>query len=406
MMSQLTHKTPSLIGGILLVIGNVIGAGILALPVAIAELGLPLAILTIFIFWLVMMLGAYYFLEANVSLKSGSNLISMSRAALGSPGVLIAWISNLVVMYSLIAAYLSGGGDLIKVNFHYLAINLSSPLSAILFLMIFGWIVSRGIHMTDHANRLLMLIKAVIFFAVLIGLATHFNFATISIKPPSQRWSFSLIIIVLTSFGFATLIPSLRHYYASDIKKIKKIIFWGSFIPLICYILWITSVFSILPYHGNHGLEQMMTSSHPVSDLQMSITVFLHKQWITQATNLFSAICIVTSFLANSISLTDFLADGLNLNKHHRKPFIVYFVAYFPALMAVLFYQKAFLIGLSIAGTMAIIQLLLLPGLIVWKLRYSDKKIPLNYSVMGGKPLLLAFIILGFTLLILSKSTL
>src|SRR5688572_17074150 len=118
-MSNLSIKTPSIIGGVLLVIGNVIGAGIIALPIAIAQLGLPCAILMILFFWLLMMLGAYYFLEANLALPSRSNLISMSRAALGKWGVAIAWICNLLVMYSLIAAYMSGGGDLIQINFHY-----------------------------------------------------------------------------------------------------------------------------------------------------------------------------------------------------------------------------------------------------------------------------------------------
>ena len=45
------QKTPALLGGILLVIGNVVGAGILALPMAIAKLGLPLAIFALFILY-------------------------------------------------------------------------------------------------------------------------------------------------------------------------------------------------------------------------------------------------------------------------------------------------------------------------------------------------------------------
>jgi len=400
-MSNLDLKTPSIIGGILLVIGNVIGAGILALPIATAQLGLPCVILMLLFFWLLMMLSAYYFLEANLALPAGSNLISMSRVALGKLGVIIAWVCNLLVMYSLISAYISGGGDLIKINFHYLGITLTPWASSICFLLTFGFIVSRGIHIADHTNRILMVIKAVIFFTILIGLSSYFNLDVISIGPQNNL-SASLLIIVLTSFGFAVLIPSLRSYYQSDVKKIKRIIFWGTFIPFVCYILWITLVFSVLPYHGNYGLEQMSISAHPVSDLQLALSESLHIKWLTQATNIFSAICIITSFLANSISLTDFIADGLNLYKNNKKKWSVYFIAYFPSLCAVLFYQKAFLLGLSIAGTLAIIQLLILPGLIVWFLRYSNKNIKLNYSVIGGKPLLIFVLTISLVLLFLS----
>ncbi len=399
-MLTLNNKTPSIIGGVLLVIGNVIGAGILALPIAIAQLGLPYAILMLLFFWLLMILGAYYFLEANLALPSGSNLISMSRAALGKWGVLIAWVCNLLVMYSLISVYISGGGDLIKINFHYFGISIPSWASIIFFLSIFGFVVARGIHITDHTNRLLMLIKAVVFFAILMGLSNYFNLNVISLTP-QHNLSASLLIIVITSFGFAVLIPSLRSYYKSDIKKIKRIIFFGTFIPFVCYVIWVTLVFSVLPYHGNYGLEQMSTSTHPVSDLQLALRESLHIQWITQAANIFSSICIITSFLANSISLTDFIADGLN-HKNNKKNWLIYFIAYFPALCAVLFYQKAFLMGLSIAATLAIIQLLILPGLIVWFLRYRNKSIELNYSVFGGKPLLALVLIISLVLLILS----
>jgi tyrosine-specific transport protein len=83
----------------------------LALPIATAQLGLFSAVLMLLFFWLLMTVGAYYFLEANLAFPSCSNLISMSRATLGKYGVIIAWICNLLVMYSLISAYIAGGGD-------------------------------------------------------------------------------------------------------------------------------------------------------------------------------------------------------------------------------------------------------------------------------------------------------
>jgi tyrosine-specific transport protein len=396
MASNIGRTTPSILGGILLVIGNVVGAGILALPIATAQLGLPLAIAVLFFFWLVMMLGAYYFLEANLALPSGANLASMARAGLGKWGVFVTWICYLIVMYSLIAAYMAGGGDLIKINLQYLGLTIPSSLACFLFLIVFGYIVTRGMHITDHANRILMTTKIILFFATVLGLTAYFKSDIISLTQ-QKKLSGSLLIIIITSFGFATLIPSLRNYYNSDVRKIKKIILWGTLLPFICYVVWITVVFSVVPYYGNNGLEQMSTSPHPVSDLQTALTASLHIEWITQATNIFSAICIITSFLANSISLSDFIADGLNLQRNKR--WLVYLLTYLPPLAAILLYPKAFLMGLSIAGTIAIIQLLILPSLIVWSLRYIKKK-PLENAVIGGKVLLLLLLVISFALLL------
>lgn len=392
------QKTPALLGGILLVIGNVVGAGILALPMATAELGLPAAIFALFIFWLVMMLGAHYFLEANLAFPPGSNLISMSRTTLGKYSTAIAWICNLIVMYSLIAAYISGGSDLIKINLHYLGINLPTKTTALIFFAIFGFIISRGIRITDHLNRMLMLIKFSLFITMVISLASHFNPKIISFIP-QKNLSASLLIIVITSFGFATLIPSLRNYYQSDVKKIKKIIFWGTLAPLIAYVIWVITIFLIIPYYGNHGLLEIAQSSKPVSDLQLALTNALHIAWISQAMNIFSGVCIITSFLANSVSLTDFIADGFNLYKNGRRTLAVYIIAYLPPVISVLFCSKIFLLGLSIAGTLAIIQLLILPALIVLRLRNSNKRKELSYSVFGGKAMLVFLLSLSFIIL-------
>jgi amino acid permease len=108
------------------------------------------------------------------------------------------------------------------------------------------------------------------------------------------------------------------------------------------------------------------------------------------------------SFLVNSISLTDFIADGLNLYKNNKKTWLVYLIAYLPALCTVLFYPRAFLMGLSVAGTLAIIQLLILPCFIVWVLRYQNKNSQPSYSVVGGKPVLVLVLGVSFILLILS----
>lgn len=399
---QLASYNPSIIGGILLVIGNVVGAGILALPIATAQLGLFHAIITLSFFWLLMMLGAYYFLEANLALPDGSNLISMARYSLGFPGVLCAWVCNLIVMYSLIAAYLSGGGDLIQVNLQRVGVSIPSWGSALLFLMVFGYIVSRGIRVTDYTNRLLMTLKFSFFIVMMIGLVTHFNPGVMSLSVPSRHFSGSLLITALTSYGFAVLVPSLRSYYHSDVSKLRKIIFYGTSIPFICYLAWITVVFAVIPYAGTDGLQNIAASSHPLSDLQRALSDSLHIQWLVQAMNLFSAICILTSFLANSISLIDFIADGCNLHNNGNKKILVYVMAYLPALLAVLFFPKAFLLGLSVAGLMAIVQLLLLPGFMLWFLRYVRKDQSMTYQVMGGKGLLVSFLLVSTLLLILS----
>src|SRR3990167_7556773 len=111
--------TSKLLGGILLIVGTTIGAGILALPVATAELGFWGSLVLLIGCWTVMTTCAFLFLEVNLWLPPNTNLISMAGATLGRGGQVIAWLAYLLLLYSILSAYIAGGGDL----FHYLLIT-------------------------------------------------------------------------------------------------------------------------------------------------------------------------------------------------------------------------------------------------------------------------------------------
>lgn len=395
-MGLSTARPPSLIGGVLLVVGNVIGAGILALPIATAQLGLPLALLALILFWGLLLLGAFYSLEANLALPEGANLVSMARQSLGLGGASVAWVCNLLVMYSLIAAYIAGGGDLIHLNLHRLGWATSVSFSRVLFLVVLGGIAMLGIARIDYVNRFLMLFKALVFGIIVFGLMPHVAMGQ-ALLSPVETASSSLLIIVLTSYGFAPIIPTLRRYYRSDVQKIKLMMLIGMVIALLCYLCWVTLILGIIPFQGEYGLHAMATSAHPVADLQFALSQSLSIPWITQVINVFSAICLMTSFLGNAVCLTDFIADGLEGYKRPGKSFLVYFMVYIPPLAAVLFYPRAFLIGMSMAGIIAIILLLILPALMV--LRFRARKG--GYS-WGSRCLLWTVLFIGIALLVWS----
>ena len=102
-----------IVGGILLIIGTSIGGGMLALPVATAALGIHYAILFLCICWLIMTGGALLLLEVNLALPEGTNIISMAKHTFGFPGQLLAWITYLFLLYTLLSGYISGGSDVL-----------------------------------------------------------------------------------------------------------------------------------------------------------------------------------------------------------------------------------------------------------------------------------------------------
>ena len=77
----------------------------------------------------------------------------------------------------------------------------------------------------------------------------------------------STVMLLITSFGFAIILPNLRDYFNDDIKVLKKVILIGSLIPLLCYLAWDAVIIGSLPAGGEKGLTALMQSEHTTSEL-------------------------------------------------------------------------------------------------------------------------------------------
>lgn len=375
------------IGGILLIVGTAIGGGMLALPIATAETGFINSLLLMFICWFVMTASAFLVLEVNLWLPANTNIISMSRILLGRWGEAIAWISYLLLFYSVLAAYMAGGGDFLNNLLNSVGLKIPNWIAILLFVSALSYVVYRGIHYVDYVNRGLMFSKFSIYLLLIIFLTPFISIG--KLKEGNITYLTSGATVMLTSFTFANIIPSLRTYFHSDVVKLRKVIFIGSLIPLICYLFWNLTIMGILPREGQHGLISMLHSKHPTSEFVMQLSRFLNNQFISLLARIFTSICLATSFLASMLSLSDFLTDGLRTTKRGKGNILVYSATLLPPLTVVLFYPGAFINALSYAGIYCAILFILLPSTMAWRGRYSKKSLAQGFRVKGGKPLLL-----------------
>ena len=321
------------IGGTLLIVGTSIGAGILALPVASAQSGFVASSIMLFFCWLIMTTSALMILEVNLWFPEDSNMISMAKHTLGKPGQVIAWIAYVMLLYGLLCAYISGGTDVFSSLLGLMGISTPLWLDTLLFTLILGSIVYSGIAVTDYVNRGLMLVKMA-SLVILTGLIT--THVTQSHLAEGQiHYLPSAVMVMITSFGFATIVPSLRTYFKSDIQKLRKMIILGSFIPLICYVIWDLAILGTLPLEGNNGLVGVLHSGHVTSQLMISLQAVINKQSITELSRLFTSVCVLTSFLGVALCLMDFFSDGLKVNKRGKGRALIGVLTFLPSLLIV-----------------------------------------------------------------------
>lgn len=383
------------IGGILLIVGTSIGGGMLALPVANASTGFWQSSLFLFACWAFMTLGAYFILEANLYLPRGKNMISMAAATLGKYGMVAAWISYLFLLYTLLSAYISGGADVLNSLLSKGGVPLSDWQASTIFTFIFGMIVYGGIYSVDIANRALMLGKLGVYCLLVILIAPQVDLQ--NFKQGDMRSIGASIMILITSFGFAIIVPNLRDYFEDDIPTLKKLIFVGSLIPLFCYIAWDAIIMGTIPAEGTQGLANLMHNPHTTSALASLLSNKVQSNTITALFNFFTSICMLTAFLGVALCLYSFLADGLKMRENGSHGIGLFLLTFIPPLLIVIYYPGAYIYALNYAGIFCVILLLLLPALMCYfgRTLYNS-----SFKAPGGKLSLYTVILLSIVLLI------
>lgn len=388
-----------LVGGILLIAGTCIGGGMLGLPIATADGGLVASSILFVGCWILMSFTALLTLEVNLCFPRRSNIISMARATLGKPAEILCWTVYLFFLYALVAAYVAGGQDLLRGLLLSIHINMPEWLAGTLFVLTLGAIVTLGTKHVDIFNRVMMMIKFSSLFLLMAMVATHThveNYLTGQAKELLPA-----LTVVVTSFGFSIIVPSLREYFQDNVNELRIAILAGSFIPLLCYLAWEASIFGAIPLKGDHGLARLMMSDQPVSGLVQSIIYYVPVETVMLLTKLFTSICVLTAFVCVSLSLSDYLADGLRITKHGIHKWLVAFGTFIPPLCIAIFYPRAFILFLSFAGLCCVLLQALLPAMMAWNVRYTQKKV-LPYQVSGGKSALVVAMVASMLIMAIS----
>lgn len=372
-----------LIGGILLVSGTTIGAGMLALPVSTGKAGFFPSMVLFLAYWIYMTFTAFLMLEVNLWMPGDNHLTSMVRLTLGRLGEMISWFVYLFLLYSLTTAYIAGGGPIVIDAFKVMTgISLPEWSGAIPLLAIFGFFVYQGTRCVDYVNRLLMIGLVIAYCLMVIFLMPHVD--QVLLEYIDWKYFMMGVSVVATSFGFHIIIPSLVAYLERDVLKLRKVILIGSIIPLIVYISWEFLALGIIPVHGANGIQEgYLNGSNGVH----LMTASLGYSAVAILATFFSFFAIVTSFLGVSLSLSDFLADGFSIEKTRAGRLFLYIMTFLPPLMITLIDPRAFLSALEYAGAFGVVTLLgLFPALMVWSGRYVKKIAPDSaFRTPGGK---------------------
>lgn len=394
------------LGCMMIVTGTEIGAGILALPIITAKLGFFISSIVMLVAWCIMTYTALLIADISLSMPKGASFASIAKRTLGLPGVIITWISFLLLMYCISVAYISGAAS----AFNSLLPSISSSAWSLIFVVVFGAIVVVGTSAVDVINRILLSAKLVFLVLVCLIFLNFVNFSNLAVSPVNLVPTLLIAIpVIITSFTSHIIVPTLSDYLNQDAKALFRVIFIGSIIPLILYFLWLIAVLGVLPLHG--PISFMSSIFDHMSIDQANVGNILHalKEKITTTTanismNVFTDISVMTSYLGVSLALYHFNVDSYRLNRlpAQFKILIAIILTFIIPLLVNLLDPNLFISAIGYVGVCIAVLLLMMPAVIAYKLNKSGHVF--HYKISQFSLLWLISFIAGIAIIVIHFS--
>lgn len=366
------------IGAMFLIAGTCIGSGMIALPMVLAKIGLIPSILLMIGIWFVMYYTSLINLELNLQAGQGLALGALGRYFSGPTAEFIGVLSLKLLSYSLLGAFIYGGSSILqeliasKMGVEYSFGNIATwytLLTIVVLLLPIKWI--------DYCNRVLFIGLLAIVAILLVGLTTTVNWTKLPLFSDQDSdltaWA-ALMPVVLTSFGFQVIFHTLTNYCHSNPKMLKQAFFWGSLIPAIVYILWTSSIMSVVYQDNPQFYEQMAAGNAEVGELIQVLVAIAKWPSIQLLVWCISSLAIVTSVIGVGVGLCDSLKGMMADRVHHggMRSVLASVITVVPAYLVVMYVPNAFIAVLGFAGMILAVIAILLPVYLFFQIK-TDK---------------------------------
>lgn len=385
------------LSGILLVIGTCVGAGMLALPVVTGIAGFWPAITVNLACCLFMMATGLLLLEAILWMEDGANVLTLADHFFGKWGKIVGGVSFLFLYYCLQVSYCAGGTPAFAQVIEQISgIKISGVTSYLIFAAFFGVIVYLGASTVNRLNWILMTGLVVSYFLLIFIGSGQVNPQLLH----HTDWTLSLAAMptLFGAYGYQNLLPSLSTFLKRHILSLRLSVIFGTLLPFVIYSVWQWMIM------GTMTLEQIQEADLRGEPITQALQNIVGSPWLRLLGEFFGFFALTTSLIGVSLSMVDFLGDGLHIKRRvgWRRALLCLAVFLPPALFAAA-NPDIFIEAIGVAGGYGEAVLNgLFPIAMVWVGRYY-LKLPSEYSLWGGKPLLIALTLM--TLIIMGIET-
>ncbi|MBC3775630.1 tryptophan permease [Pseudomonas sp. SWRI99] len=388
------ERTPSILGGAMIIGGTIVGAGMFSLPVIMSGLWFYGSIAVLLFAWFCTLHSGLMILEANLNYREGASFSTITRDLLGRSWNRLNGLSIVFVLYTLTYAYISASGSVIHHTAQSLGFDLSSRLGGLAFTLLVAFIVWLSTTAVSRMTTLVFGAKILAFFLTFGGLLGHVQSATLLNVDGGDKhyWPYLLVTLpfCLTSFGFHGNVPSLMKHYGKDPRRIRACLFAGTLLALGLYLVWLLCSMGNIP---RDAFKDVARQGGNIDVLIGALGSRLNSANIDLLLTFFSNFAVACSFLGVTLGLFDYLADVLGCEDTPMGRLKTAASTFLPPMLCGWLCPEGFLHAIGFAGLAATLWAVITPALLA---RASRKRFGSpHYRVWGGTPMIILILIFG-----------
>lgn len=376
-----------------IIAGTAIGAGMLALPLTFAAVGLLWGSVILTIMSILMYFAALLSLELNQNHGGKALSISaLSNIYINKYASIIANVMLMLLLYALLAAYIAGTTSVLSELYDF---GLPTYSLSILVTVIMAAVVVGHLKWLDRINKLLFLGMLVLWAVIIAVISSSLDMPSIMALNESFDVTALLLIIPIafTSFGFHLSMPTVINYCKLDVNKFKLALFIGCFLPLLSYLIWTWSSLGIIKSNDPETFARILEPKPQLGMMINSLTAVSSFPAFSIVMKFFSLLAIVTSFFGVGIGLLDFFREKFVKKEHDISGHIISASMTFilPLIVAIIV-PNAFVMALSAASVFLAMLAIILPAIALKNQRNVKKgihimpfgNIGLSLVILGG----------------------
>lgn len=368
-----------------LIIGNVIGAGILGLPIKTGPAGFIPSLIGMLVVGFFLFFTAIVLSEETLRVrKEIFHYPSLYQEYFGSVGKWIATAANLVIFYGLLTVYIAGSA---AIMIEILNIPIPEPVAILVFFVIFTGITIANPKVFLKYNSFFVALLLISFIVMVIMGERYVDPSRLAYKN-WQMLPVGLPIIVM-AVNFHNIIPTICKELGWDRKAVFVAILSGIIIGCFMNIIWIQVGIGVLPLQGNNGIMDALQNNLPAT---VPLVEAIKTPLFLQASLIFAFVAIITSYISTGNALMDFIEDLTVNYAGIRNRILTIAISFAPPLIISIVYPNIFLDMLDIAGGIGMVVLFGIFPSVLFLMREKSLKKRLLLAV----PAFMLFVVILF----------